>query len=209
MTKKFRAEELNKEDLNPKDKIGRKKDPIHLVPTEGIRGISHAMRYGAYEAKRVDGKQGYGPFNWRDTKISYTVYLDAIMRHTMKLIDGEDIDQDSGVSHESHIGANICILLDAKKEGVLVDDRPKTTKEKSLDTLNELTQESQELGLYDEYHSSDEFRAKPYQGISLNTVDADKFLKHVFPESFACKEKLCKCEKKIKDQPPKFPDTKL
>ena len=111
---------------NPKDLMGVKKDQIHLVPTEGIRGIARAMYYGAHLAKRADGGVGYGEFNWRDNDVQYVVYLDAIMRHTMALLDGEDLDKDSGLPHEDHIGANISIIKDAKKHGCLIDNRPTT-----------------------------------------------------------------------------------
>lgn len=111
---------------NPKDVMGSQKDLIHLVPPEAIRGISKAMKYGAREAKRADGTLGYGDYNWRFTKVRLTVYLDAIMRHTMALIDGQDLDPDSGLAHEYHIGANIAIIADAKKYNCLIDDRPKS-----------------------------------------------------------------------------------
>lgn len=118
------------DDLNPKDAVGRKKDPIHLVPTESIRVCSHAMKYGAFEAKRVDGKQGYGPYNWRETKVSYNIYLDATIRHSLKLLDGEDLDPDSLIHHLGHIMANAAILIDALKTNSLVDDRPKLKEQK-------------------------------------------------------------------------------
>lgn len=111
-------------DSNPKDLIGAKKDPISLVPTEGIRQIAKAMKYGAYEAKQSDGTLGYGPYNWRNKKVQYSIYLDAIMRHALKIVDREDLDTDSGQHHLGHIGANVCLLLDALKHGNVIDNRP-------------------------------------------------------------------------------------
>ena len=107
--------ELHSNDqTNPKDLIGCKKDNIHLVPPEGIRQISKAMRYGADK---------YGPYNWRDNKVQYVIYLDAILRHTLALLEGEDVDPDSGLKHEAHIGANAVLLLDAHKYQNLIDNR--------------------------------------------------------------------------------------
>lgn len=120
---------------NPKDLMGAKKDPISLVPPEGIRCIAKAMYYGAYEAKRLDGTKGYGPYNWRDNKIQYSIYLDAILRHTLALIDRLDIDPDSHQHHLGHIGANVCILLDAMKYGCLVDNRPKLPEKRPADII--------------------------------------------------------------------------
>lgn len=172
------------EDLNPKDAVGRKKDPIHLIPTEALRIESHAMRYGAYEAKRVDGKQGYGPFNWRETKVSYTIYLDAIARHNMKLLDGEDVDLDSLVHHLGHIRANAGILLDAIKTGSLVDDRPKLSKKQlRLSVLDKLSEEGQSM-----YEKGDEFVAR-----RVKTVTHDS------PESYACSTNNCRCKSEVKD----------
>lgn len=110
------------DEANPKDIMGQKKDLISLVPPEGIRGIARAMKYGAREAKRADGGKGYGDYNWRQTKVKLSIYLDAIMRHTMALVEGEKIDKDSGLPHEDHIGANVCIIKDAKKYNCLIDD---------------------------------------------------------------------------------------
>jgi hypothetical protein len=106
----------SKDSTNPKDLIGIKKDNIHLVPPEAIRGISKAMQYGADK---------YGAYNWRDKKIQYLIYLDATLRHTLALLDGEDLDPDSGLPHIYHIGANAAILIDASKNDNLIDNRHK------------------------------------------------------------------------------------
>ncbi len=124
-----RASELELEDnvktdiTNPKDLMGSKKAPLSLVTYECVKGISQAMYYGAFQAKRIDGKFGYGPYNWRNTEVRYSIYLDAILRHTFALADGEDLDPDSGLPHEDHIGANINLIKDAKKHNKLIDDR--------------------------------------------------------------------------------------
>lgn len=117
---------------NPKDVMGSKKDLISLVPPEGIRGIAKVMKYGAYDARRADGGSGYGAYNWRHTKVRLSIYLDAIARHNMKLIEGEDLDEDSGLPHTYHIGANICIIEDAKKYNCLIDDRPAVIQEQQM-----------------------------------------------------------------------------
>ena len=101
---------------NPKDLIGSKKPSISLVPPVGIIQIAEAMRNGA---------EKYGAYNFRGSKVQYTVYLDAILRHTLALIDGEDRAKDSDLHHLAHIGANVAILLDTKETGNLIDDRPK------------------------------------------------------------------------------------
>lgn len=113
----------SKIDTNPKDLMGSKKAPLSLVTYECVKGISEAMYYGAFESKRKDGKTGYGPYNWRQTQVRLSIYLDATLRHTFALANGEDKDPDSGLPHEYHIAANMNVILDARKHGALIDDR--------------------------------------------------------------------------------------
>lgn len=101
---------------NPKDLLGIKKVPMNLLPAAGRIEGARAMQHGA---------EKYGPYNWREKKIIASIYMDAIERHLLALLDGEDTAADSGVSHLGHIIANASIILDAKEYGNLVDDRPK------------------------------------------------------------------------------------
>lgn len=104
---------------NPKDLIGAKKAPISLVPAEGIIKTSLAMKHGADK---------YGAYNWRDNKVQMLIYIDATLRHTLALLEGEDVDPDSGISHWAHVSANANIMLDALKHGTVIDNRPKGNK---------------------------------------------------------------------------------
>lgn len=109
--------------MNPKDKIGRTKVAVGLLPAAGVIHGAAAAYYGAYQAG--DKQQGYGPYNWRSgPAISMTVYLDALERHILALRDGEDNAADSGVHHLGHIIAGAAIVLDAHSVGNLIDDRP-------------------------------------------------------------------------------------
>jgi len=100
---------------NPKDRLGRKKPPLALVPP--VLGIytSQAME---------DGAKKYGPYNWRKNAVRHTVYIEAAMRHLDALLDGENEAPDSGIKHEAHVAACMAILLDAFATGNLIDDRP-------------------------------------------------------------------------------------
>jgi len=104
------------EGLNPKDVLGAKKVPVGLLPGAGIILGSLAM---------ADGAKKYQPYNWRDQKIQYTIYLDAMERHILALRDGEDNATDSNVHHLGHIIAGASILADAIFGGFVVDNRPK------------------------------------------------------------------------------------
>jgi len=115
--------------VNPKDKIGLAKPQIHLVPPSAIIYFAKAMENGAKK---------YGPYNWRNHPVNYTVYLSAMLRHILQLIDGEDIAKDSNTHHLAHIGASAAILLDALATGNLIDDRPlKGAASKLIDDFTE------------------------------------------------------------------------
>lgn len=101
---------------NPKDLVGAKKAPLRFVPPALVIIAAQGMKNGA---------QKYGPFNWRDYPVQYSIYLEAVHRHLLALMDGEDIAEDSGIPHLSHIAANIAIIADCQGLGTLVDDRPK------------------------------------------------------------------------------------
>lgn len=103
------------DNTNPKDLIGIKKPQVGLLPAAG-------KLYGALAMQ--DGAMKYGPYNWRDKKVRYTVYLDALERHLLALRDREDVAPDSGLPHLGHIIACASILADAVEGGFLVDDRP-------------------------------------------------------------------------------------
>lgn len=99
---------------NPKDVQARKKVPIGLVPPALVIGAAEAL---------ADGARKYGAYNWRDIAIQYSVYIEAIERHTLALKDGEDIAADSLIHHVKHIAAGCAIILDALGHGNLIDDR--------------------------------------------------------------------------------------
>ncbi len=101
---------------NPKDRIGSKKPPLHLVPqsaniVEAVVLALGARKYGA-------------AYNWRIKPVRASIYISAAMRHLAQWFDGEDDDPESGVSHLAHSRACLGILLDAMVTGKLIDDRP-------------------------------------------------------------------------------------
>lgn len=101
--------------VNPKEIAGSKKPPLRLVPPVTAILQSRVMELGA-------GK--YGPYNWREEPIRLSFYLEAILRHTLAKLDGENLDSESGMPHEAHVLADCSIILDALTAGTLIDDRP-------------------------------------------------------------------------------------
>ena len=105
-------------DNNPKTQFGLKKAPLHLVPP--------ALELGAAEAFQ-NGADKYGPFNWRDHKISATVYYAACKRHLDDWFDRKDPDDaapDSGVHHIKHAAACLAMILDVMGSEMFNDNRP-------------------------------------------------------------------------------------
>ena len=102
-------------DDNPKTVFGLKKPAMSSVPPTALIHLMRAM---------ADGRKKYGLMNWREKRVSATIYYDAAMRHLMSWYDGEKTAKDSGVHHLGHAMACLAILLDAEAVGNLNDDRP-------------------------------------------------------------------------------------
>ena len=100
---------------NPKDLVGAKKAPLDLVPEAGAIMSAPAHKNGADK---------YGAFNWRENPVQAMTYVAAIKRHLAAWIDGQDLAEDTGIHHFSHIIAGMNILADAMALGNLIDNRP-------------------------------------------------------------------------------------
>lgn len=102
---------------NPKTAAGARKPALlSVIPTAALLHLGEVMKLGAKK---------YGPFNWRETPVPAETYMDAAMRHLLSWQDGEDLDPESGMSHLGHVMACMAIIIDAKENGMLDDNRPK------------------------------------------------------------------------------------
>ena len=101
--------------MNPKDLVGAKKAPLALVPAALVIGASEAMQNGA---------EKYGPFNWREYPVQIMTYCEAIQRHMVAFVDGQDYAEDTGIHHLKHAAASLGILLDSIALGIAEDNRP-------------------------------------------------------------------------------------
>ena len=112
---------------NPKDIVGVLKVPIGLYPN--VARIETCLVF-------AQSAPIYGEYNWRNSSVRISVYLDAIDRHTIALRAGQDIDPHSGLAHAAHINACTAIIMEAKRLGALIDDRfEKDTSAALLDSL--------------------------------------------------------------------------
>lgn len=118
----------NLPDNNPKTRFGMTKPNIFLVPAASV----------IYQALAMDnGAKKYGPYNWRDNKVSASIYIAAAYRHMMSWVDGEEVADDSGIPHIAHAIACLGIIADAIETGNLIDDRP--TKGRAADVIAKWT----------------------------------------------------------------------
>jgi hypothetical protein len=111
-----RVRRAAKDETNPKDRVGIKKPRLSLVSPASI----------VYEALAMsNGADKYGAYNFRDSKVQAMIYVDACMRHLLSWLDGEELAADSKIPHLAHAKACLGILIDAKENGNLIDNRPK------------------------------------------------------------------------------------
>ena len=107
---------MNTQYNDPKGAAGAIKVPLGLIPP-------HAMEQTAWVHKL--GADKYGPWNWRETGVCASTYVNAILRHLNAWRDGEDLDPESGISHLAHVACSANILMDAEYCDKLQDDRNK------------------------------------------------------------------------------------
>ena len=122
-------EQVTAKEVNPKDLAGAPKVSTTLVPEIAVIELAQAFR---------DGASKYSAFNWRESPVKTTVYLDAMERHLMLYRAGQDRASDSGLSHLTHIMSGCAILLDAMLNETLIDDRHKLPNPKKLELMLEL-----------------------------------------------------------------------
>lgn len=114
--------------MNPKDIIGSKKAPLHVVPAPVLMEIGLGMLEGACK---------YGSFNFRAADVRASVYYDAAMRHLMAFWEGEDLDPDSGLHHVAKALSCLTVLRDGIMREQFVDDRPPRSRNGWVKEMNE------------------------------------------------------------------------
>lgn len=101
-------------DTNPKKQFGDKSIPLNLWP-------AIASSYGALGL--YNGKLKYGQSNFNATPVEASIYIAGAMRHLNAWAEGEEFDPADGVPNLGGVLANIAILLEARGNGTLIDDR--------------------------------------------------------------------------------------
>lgn len=73
-----------------------------LVPVSLIHAVTAIREYGT--AKYHD------PENWR--KVEKQRYKDALYRHWLEYLGGNEVDQESGLPHLWHVACNVAFLIE-------------------------------------------------------------------------------------------------
>lgn len=71
----------------------------------------HSLRAFAPAARVLDhGRKKYAEWNWAKG-MPWSVPLGCAVRHCLALLDGEELDSESGLEHLGHLQANLLMLL--------------------------------------------------------------------------------------------------
>jgi hypothetical protein len=115
-------------ETNPKDAVGVRKVPTHVVPARVTAEVGLAL---------LEGARKYGSYNWREAGVRASVYYDATNRHLADFWEGVDIDPDSGLSHVTKAIASLTVLRDSMMHGNWEDDRPIAAEAGWVQAMNE------------------------------------------------------------------------
>jgi hypothetical protein len=89
------------------------KPKMELVPWGAIDAMARVFGFGLKK---------YGPWNWAKGFPWLQPYA-SLMRHLKAWHEGEDYDQESGLSHLDHAIANIAMLIEFRDRGTGTDNR--------------------------------------------------------------------------------------
>ena len=104
------------------------KAEMHQIPSSLNFAVAKTLAYGA---------QKYEKGNWRKG-MNWTIVYDCVQRHMLKWLDGEEIDEESGLPHLYHVATNVAFLIEYAETCPELDDRFKGIKnlaKKSFDKI--------------------------------------------------------------------------
>lgn len=96
---------------------------LHVCPNEGLKYDNGKNRMGLmcenfsralWEVAKVStfGANKYGANNWQNLSNPKERYMDALCRHLFQHLQGDKVDNESGLLHLSHCAWNILALLE-------------------------------------------------------------------------------------------------
>lgn len=94
-------------------KYDSEKIQLELLSTKWLLGVGRVLTFGAKK---------YASHNWRKG-IQQSRLLGASLRHILAYLDGEDLDQESGLSHLFHASCCLMFAAELKETRPDLDDR--------------------------------------------------------------------------------------
>ena len=77
-----------------------------LVKPEFVKGVAEVLTFGANK---------YAPNSWQTVPDAKRRYEDALYRHWLAYLEGEQLDNESGLEHLKHLACNAMFLLHLNK----------------------------------------------------------------------------------------------
>lgn len=97
-----KVKRIKETDTDQSAKADKGKLELSLVNPELVKAVAEVRMYGT---------EKYGDSeNWR--KVEPKRYVDALYRHLLAYIEGNEVDEESGLSHLAHMACNLSFLLD-------------------------------------------------------------------------------------------------
>lgn len=96
-----------------------------LVHFKSLEPLVRVLMYGAEKYTVVkEGVTISGAHNWKKG-LNRKEILESMQRHLASLIDGEEVDSESGISHIGHIGCNAMFYTYMKENNLGGEDNIK------------------------------------------------------------------------------------
>lgn len=83
-------------------KYDAEKPPLSLLPTDPLVEIAKVLEFGARK---------YEPHNWRKG-FTQSRLISALLRHILAYNNGQDLDEETRLSHIAHAGCMLLFLLE-------------------------------------------------------------------------------------------------
>lgn len=105
----------NESKKEPAKKFDAGKPPISLIPRAALEAEAAVLAHG---------RKKYGAHNWRKG-MSFSRLYDGVLRHIIAVMEGEDLDPETGLPHEAHARCGLGFLIELKQTHPELDDRYK------------------------------------------------------------------------------------
>ena len=97
-------------------KYDYEKPQLYLLPPKTLYEVGKVLTFGA---------EKYDPHNWRKVDDLQNRYSSAAMRHILAHIDGENLDEETGLSHLAHA---ICCLMFKLEDELIAKSEEKSVR---------------------------------------------------------------------------------